>query len=314
MIEWQDHYLAYSQLKAAVYKAEKEALQYRLSQEHTDEEQGGLLANEEGAEDRTSPEGMATPFKALCDAELDKMNQFYASKEGELLDSLGTVKDEIQQVEEEGAFGDIEEDSEDESGESGDDDGGILKRSSKLIKSVVTGGGLGSSAAPRKREGSGEEERFYGDPSGSARRRSSSLSRTHARKRSNTGSEGSSNDALAKVNSRDGLPPETATEIDNQINRTMQAVTSSSSSDVQHHPTEAAGTSKRRQRASSFGASGPSLNDIWTSHSRHAVDMRITFKLRIQALFRDLSQLKEYISLNQSEHWRLLERSAQVVG
>ena len=361
--EWTDHYIAYSTLKAAVYKAEKEALQYRLggagagtstsAQTLDDEERGGLLANEgggsDGTEDQTSSEALAARFRALGDGELAKIESFYEEKEKELYDQLDSLKEEVEQVEEEGAFGDIDEEGsgDDESGESGDEDGaaGLLKKGGKLLRSALGGGGgsnaKGSGSGARRE--SSEEERTSGS-NALARRRSSSLPPkpqiSHGRKRSGTGSDGSnasSTDALRRVDSQtvaaEGeLPPEAVEEIDNQLDRTMLAATPghsgpserksttstrpmmSPSGEVQHvppvSPYSSNGKSARRRRASSFGAgagasnggvgTGASSGDIWSSNSRQAIDMKITFKLRLQGLFRDLSQLKEYVSLNQS--------------
>lgn len=55
--------------------------------------------------------------------------------------------------------------------------------------------------------------------------------------------------------------------------------------------------SQRNARDSSAALSGGE-DTVWWSHSDWAVDTRITFKLRLQALYRELSQLKEYIQLN----------------
>jgi phosphate transporter len=281
-------------------------LQYRLSRDNGDEEQGGLLANADGAEDTTTSEALSARFRAFCDAELQKIETFYRKKEGELFEQLDSIRDDVAQVDEEGAFGDVVEDSDEESGDSGDEDGGFIKKSSKLLKSVV-----GSSSKRRTSES---------DPSGTLRRQSSSFARQHGRKRSGTGSDDSSTDVLVREASRDQdeLPPETTAEIDSQIQSTMQAAApdesqqSQNSSGLAPLPTPSTSrqagpplvspnpfNNRRKSRALSFG--GSSANDIWSSNSRRAVDMRITFKLRIQALFRDLSQLKEYISLNQSK-------------
>lgn len=62
----------------------------------------------------------------------------------------------------------------------------------------------------------------------------------------------------------------------------------------------------------SFSGAASSTNDIWSSNSRHAVDLRITFKLRLQSLFRDLSQLKEYVSLNQTGFRKILKKFDKV--
>lgn len=309
--EWTDYYIAYSTLKSAVYKAEKEALQYRLGSNDGagDEEQGGLLAHTDGNQDTTSSEILSNKFRALCDAELAKIEAFYKDKEKELLEQLDAIKEEVQQVEEEGAFGEMDDESgEDESGESGDEDAGLMKRGSNYIKSA-----LGSTS---KKRDSSEDERGVGSSQGTGmpRRRSSSIP-TKSRKRSqgaSDGSEGGSStfDSLQRVVTPSDLPAEAVEDIDAQLDRTVQAATAGNPSlsnkplpSPRMEPASPYGTATRtRRRASSFGAgrAGGSTNDIWSSNSRHAIDMRITFKLRLQSLFRDLSQLKEYVSLNQS--------------
>lgn len=45
-------------------------------------------------------------------------------------------------------------------------------------------------------------------------------------------------------------------------------------------------------------STGAREDTVWWSNSDWAVDTRITFKLRLQALYRELSQLKEYLRLN----------------
>lgn len=311
--EWTDYYIAYSSLKSAVYKAEKEALQGRVGSSATaDEEQGGLLANADGVNpDTTSSEVLSNKFRTLCDAELSKIEGFYKDKEKELLDQLEAIKEEVEQVEEEGNFGELDdgESGDEESGESGDENDGLVKRGQKLIRSVVSG-------TSKKRDSSDEER---GGPSTFLGRRRSSISRPRKRSHgqgSDASEGGSSNfDVLRRTPSAATaeLPAEAVQDIDDQLERTMQAATNGSAanpslmrttSNAQDpvSPYSGAG-SKRRLRASSFsgGAGASSNNDIWSSNSRHAIDMRITFKLRLQSLFRDLSQLKEYVSLNQSE-------------
>lgn len=343
--EWTNEYINYSSLKSAVYRFEKEALQARLTAEaaNNDDETGALLGGEDGdiehdgeaasaagltgsnrgastssavlppTSGSLTADRLSIKFKALCDAELDKIVKFYQQKEGELLDELDAVNDEARQVEEEGAFGDIADDSDadGESGDSGDEDvtpGTLLKKSTKAIKSA------------------------FGTSSSSTRRRSNSASRAssaqqHGRKRS-MGSEASSGESTSGVaefsglvntdsrgsgvsNSGDAaaqLPPETAAEIDRQLDRTAAAAAPAlnhNQNTISPKPPLTPGLSAKsasRRRASSFGAnSGDAVTDIWASNSRRAIDMRITFKLRLQQLFRELSQLKEYVNLNQSE-------------
>lgn len=328
--EWVDEYINYTALKAAVYRAEKEALVYRNhdQDQQQDEEQATLLGPggaAVGGEASTSDSAAITPdtlsarFKALLDAELSKIEKFYTQKERELFSELDQVKEEVHQVEEEGQFGDFEDESDEESGESDDEDATgatkLLKKSTKLLKSVVGAGPSSAAAAQQqRRRSSGAEDatRPYGH-----KRSGSASSGKLRRQRSHTASDGSnssSTDALGRVNSRDvpHLPPEVTEDIESQINRTMQAATRPGSPADENgvippqspfSPAEG-GSKPLRRRTSSFGGGvikPDSTADIWNSHSRAAQDMRITFKMRLQSLFREVSQLKEYVTLNQSE-------------
>merc|ERR1712093_255346 len=207
--EWQDYYINYQGLKAAVYKAEKEALQTRLSQAPgADEERGGLLANQEessaGGSNLTTDK-LSDKFRGLCDVELKKIESFYHSKEEELLGQLKDIEEEVQQIEEEGQFGTIDDDSDEGSDESGDEgDNGLLKRGSRLLRNVMVGG---SNAKNEAGERYSDEE---GAERPSHRRMSSSHAKRPSRARSSTESNGSvsSNDnaGVAKTGSREDLP------------------------------------------------------------------------------------------------------------
>lgn len=321
--EWVDEYINYTALKAAVYRAEKEALVYRQAdhEQQQDEEQATLLGSG-GASTSDSaaitPDTLSARFKTLLDAELAKIEKFYSRKQSELFSELEQVREEIQQVEEEGQFGDFEEESDEESGESEDEDATgatkLLKKSTRLLKSVVGVAGPSSQHHHHRRRSSVAD----GDHVPFGHRRSGSVSSGKLRReRSHTASDGSnssSTDALGRVGSRDipNLPPEVSEDIEHQINRTMQAATrppspadnnAAAPPESPFSPTE--GPKTLRRRASSFGAGGHvkagSTADIWNSHSRAAQDMRITFKMRLQSLFREISQLKEYVTLNQSK-------------
>lgn len=325
--EWVDEYINYTALKAAVYRAEKEALVYRRGdqEQQQDEEQATLLGHgggpvgAAGTSDSATitPDTLSARFKVLLDAELSKIEKFYTEKERELLAELEQVKEEVHQVEEEGQFGDFESESDEESGESEDEDATgatkLLKKSTRLIKSVV-GASSGHAHHPhhRRRSSGGEDLPSFGH-----RRNGSTSSGKLRAHHSRTASEGSgsSNDALGRVTSRNmpNLPQEVSEDIESQINRTMQAATrpSSPANDASAGPSQpeapfspAEGSRPLRRRTSSFGGLAPghdSTADIWNSHSRAAQDMRITFKMRLQSLFREVSQLKEYVTLNQSK-------------
>lgn len=321
--EWVDEYINYTALKAAVYRAEKEALVYRQGdQEHQQDEEQATLLGSSGAGGSSesaaiTPDTLSARFKTLLDAELAKIEKFYSKKQGELFAELEQVRDEIQQVEEEGQFGDFEDESDEESGDSDNEDENgaakLLKKSTKLFKSVVGAGTSSSHHHPHRRRSSAAE----GDnPSFGHRRNGSASSGKLQRQRSHTASDGSnssSTDALGRVTSRDmpNLPAEVTEDIESQINRTMQAATRPSSpsnakataGEPQSPFSASEGLKPLRRRASSFGdgiGKDVSTADIWNSRSRAAQDMRITFKMRLQSLFREISQLKEYVTLNQS--------------
>jgi phosphate transporter len=368
--EWVDEYINYTALKAAVYRAEKEALVYRNQdqEQQQDEEQASLLGPSGGgggagtagggaaaaAGSSTAGDGIGGPitpdtlsarFKILLDAELAKIENFYSNKEQELFSELDQLKDEVNQVEEEGQFGEFDDDNS-EGEESGDseveEDGAankLLKKSTKLFRSVVGASGSSSSTVPphhHRRRSSVAANDDGTSPYAPHHKRSASSSSNNnklRRQQSHTASEGSGSsiDAINKSTNREmqNLPPEVSEDIESQINRTMQAATRPSSPALGHGQTpissgagggaplqspfsqQDGGVKQLRRRASSFG--GPATaqrmvptSDIWNSSSRQAQDMRITFKLRLQALFRELSQLKEYITLNQSEWYSFI--------
>lgn len=51
---------------------------------------------------------------------------------------------------------------------------------------------------------------------------------------------------------------------------------------------------------------------VWWSNTDWAVDTRITFKLRLQALYRELSQLKQYIQLNMTGFRKITKKCGLV--
>jgi len=63
-----------------------------------------------------------------------------------------------------------------------------------------------------------------------------------------------------------------------------------------------------RKRRLSMASSLDQSISIWTSNSDWAFDTKITFKLRLQNLFRELTQLKQYISLNQTGFRKILKK------
>lgn len=135
-----------------------------------------------------------------------------------------------------------------------------------------------------------EQEQAAGDESDDEAGPSQDLFKKMARRFSSTphsGSGGGNTEAPPALHS---------TPSHSSIPKRPRALSSSSRSSNNEH----------REGDSSTGARE---DTVWWSNSDWAVDTRITFKLRLQALYRELSQLKQYIKLNMTGFRKITKKS-----
>ncbi|GAA6054153.1 hypothetical protein NBRC10513_006151 [Rhodotorula toruloides] len=156
--DWLNNYIAYDALKAQIYKFEKQAV---LQQQHApptsyrDEETDLEHAGEAGG----TKEENERVFVKLLDKELNKITDFYVSKERELLGDLQLLKEDLERLREE------EEESESASrgGAEYSDDEDLAARQHRTARRRrasshgAGGAGLGTSGGSDSEEGEDEE-------------------------------------------------------------------------------------------------------------------------------------------------------------
>ncbi|KAJ1035635.1 hypothetical protein NDA18_000412 [Ustilago nuda] len=328
--DWADKYIAYSNLKKAIYIMEKELPSLpNAPYSDLENESSRLLSNAETSE--TDP-----TFLSLLDKELDKIVQFYLHKDAELRRDLQQLKDDVDSTENQ----DFDDDSDYGMSDEDEDD-------EHLIDTVRTGKASSNRRPsiedlfnqPRKyNEAAREQQRMRegdapsptrkgsratihdganptrpannrnrssqlldssvadpseaGDTSGSARRTRSS---------SNPSQSGKARWASIlrkKPTRRRSLGLMLATTNNNNDNNPNQDPTSSQDrlAPASSDPGE-----------SSFGDDGKTMS-IWTAENDYAIDMRITFKKRITDIFVAMSELKQFVSLNETGMRKILKK------
>ncbi|GAA99969.1 uncharacterized protein L969DRAFT_96586 [Mixia osmundae IAM 14324] len=286
--DWQSSYIAYDQLKSAIYKIEKDQLHELPTS--ADVENARLLA---GSHDRSAA---AQLFVRLLGQELSKIETFYAEKERELLGEVDSLLSEADRVEadEEAylphAFQD-DDASDDDSVDSGPTSRAATstapassRRVNKFAKDIRS---LFTTPSQEKKPSLGRKRRDSSADVFVSGRASTSTGRPRGL------SSASKDTDLIDVG--DIEPDQAHTRSDTQVESVVTAPRPSLSGRL---------SSVRRPRRYSIvtdrtsQAGLPDLAMVWLSNTDFAIDTRITFKLRTQALYRELWQLKQYAALN----------------
>jgi phosphate transporter len=210
-------------------------------------------------------------FSRLLDEELAKVVGFYKEKERELLAEVNSLAQEIARVDTEPALygkADAVVSAEDEDEE--DDDDSIIS-----------------------------------EPSSAGRRRSSSLSRpplqSSSRKRRST-KRLTSRERVTSIGTREpdllGLDDSSTAG----AGTSDHAGPTSEASGHRRMTTESSGPRRRVKRRFSF------LDASWSVPASYLSDTYIALKLRLQGLFRDLSQLGQFASLNYTGFRKILKK------
>ncbi|KAE8218048.1 hypothetical protein CF319_g7997 [Tilletia indica] len=255
--EWANYYLAYSNLKKAIYQIEKEQLYDEnggpsTSYNDTDTESSALLRGTDGSVDAERV------FVPLLDKELTKIVDFYQAKEKELLTDLSVIQRDLEEREDGLAsyydhhFGSAAAD-----GDDGDDDDDDEPESAH-----TTFRSTGRTSAQRTRRPS--LDAIFTDAS-------------------------RYNEAAAQARELRGL----------DTNMTGSA----------HSIRTAPSVVSNDGNAPTRPSAGRRLSARLTPmESDWAIDMRITFKKRINDLFVDISELKQYVELNRTGLKKILKK------
>ncbi|OAV95925.1 hypothetical protein PTTG_04755 [Puccinia triticina 1-1 BBBD Race 1] len=384
--EWQSYYVSYDSLKATIYKIEKDQAsshQKRLRRsnqpsshpsglgpssnlelpDNENNESTGLLENHDESPDQTtstiehhSDPDTLTPsdrmFLELLSQELSKVEQFYQSKQQELIDELNGLTNEIESIEKQGmqliqdsfnqsarSTEEAIEDEDDEEDDDEEDDG----RGDE--------GPSNNSARPRRISPSTKRQQLLKSASifgilpilgfsskASRSRRSKSLSRSRASSTNPTPHRmpKNVNSHLIDVN------PSTSVAATKPASPTTPMATSnaargSTSLDVNTRATQHDSSQQRSaiskwlphspktSRSLSLGSQGPqkrplqsaiapNLSEFWMSNVEFIHDSRVFFKRRITQLFVNLNSLKTYIDLNFTAFRKILKKYDKVFG
>ncbi|SNX87653.1 probable PHO91 - similarity to Pho87p and Pho90p [Melanopsichium pennsylvanicum] len=317
--DWADKYIAYSNLKKSIYIMEKE-IQSIPNAPYSDieNESSGLLSSAHTSDTDKS-------FVPLLDMELNKIVEFYLKKQDELRANLQHLNVDIERTEND----EFQDDS--DFGLSDDDD-----EDQDLMDTVRTGKASTNRRPsiddlfthPRKYNEASRQEQRMRDGSGPSRSRKNSRATDDAsnptahpnnnRNRSSQLldvstdlSEAADTSGFAKRNrSVSNASQNTGSKgrwtgifgkkpVRRQSLGLMHAADDAANS-------AAAGSSEAAD--SSYAADGAKSMSIWTADNDYAIDMRITFKKRITDLFVAMSELKQFVSLNETGMRKILKK------
>jgi len=287
--------LAYDQLKSAIYRLEKEVVYEPNEPQATgqsDLESAGLLRRSQNKDDNGNPteESPAVRiFTALLDGELEKIDSFYREEQDKLLQEVDSLLKDVENVEQSDwqTYENMEDGGSD--ADSDDGEGGTIARRSKFTK------GLTEWLPGQK-------------PSLKKRRKSDFGSTLNRRRRPSSASRASGE------RPEDELPGMDEPIIEEQMDEDERQQAGLDQK-IQHPQSSSKiETPDRMNRRLSISEAS---HTVWNSTSDWATDTKITFKLRIQNLFREISQLMQFSTLNQTgfkkicKKWVVVNRLVQ---
>lgn len=320
--DWADKYIAYSNLKKAIYMMEKELPSVpNAPYSDVENESSGLLQNADTSEtDRA--------FVPLLDKELNKIVEFYLEKDTELRADLQQLKDDLERTENE----DFEDNSDYGMSDDDDDDDALdTVRTAKAsttrrpsIDDVFTHPSKYNEASrqeQRMREGSApsrsrKDSRATTDdghpptrPSNNRNRSSQLLDQStdsveigadtcDLAKRARSSSNASQTGSKARWGSIFGKKP---------VRRRSLGLARAGDDSASNAQDRLAPGSSDAGDSSYAGGDAKSMS-IWTADNDYAIDMRITFKKRITDLFVAMSELKQFVQLNETGMRKILKK------
>ncbi|GAA5961781.1 hypothetical protein JCM3765_004069 [Sporobolomyces pararoseus] len=343
--DWNNHYLAYDALKAQIYKFEKSALDSQTingpptsyRDESTDVE-GAQASNAEAH--KAANEKV---FVDMLDKELNKITDFYVSKEKELLEDLVYLEEDLEKFRE-GHYSDMDydedhrgratsgaSDSEDEdAGEEeegndetpkGDRDGFSKVLTDPREYDAAIRAGRKTLRPSNPRQTSGESLSKKGKPSKSSLKRPSRKSRS----RSTTSETG---DLLGMDDEEEEAEDVEADRNDRRRRSSASEALSSSGRRPSYIPHGSDTVLQGGQSLKKY-RSGGKMRDVaarlsasflaeeeadMTGASDWAIDTKIMYKRRLAALFTSLSELKQFVDLNYTGLSKVTKKYDKITG
>ncbi|CAO1615497.1 unnamed protein product [Sympodiomycopsis kandeliae] len=343
--DWADKYVAYSNLKKAIYNLEQNQDPEDVSSSALDRnddienESVSLLARSNNEADRT--------FVKLLDRELRRICDFYSLKEQDLRREFEKLQNDIEIAERE----DIGSDNEGGDGSDDDDDdqeygarSGIQEPDDSPVN--TTKGTRRTRrdsidalfADPRKYNEASREERKLRDFNSKGNISSSSHSKTQQDPLSPTGKASDPATAPESPLLPEGSNSQNALLIPDESYQPQSPRKRTTSSASQGQRPWSAFFKRRPSQRRSLGVvmndrdgtlSGAGARSdggdssifgenkalsIWTAENDYAIDQRITFKRRITDLFVTFSELKQFVQLNETGLKKILKKYDKTLG
>lgn len=337
--DWADKYVAYSNLKKAIYNLEQDQkvddLPSAGDQRNDDieAESANLLAQSNNEADGI--------FLKLLDRELRRICDFYDFKERELTGDLETLQKDLERAEREDMAGaDMTADSDDDDDD--DEQGRLVNPHDESAPSTVRGRhSVSQSGGGRRRsfEAVFHDPRQYNEASREERQLRGLDNGPKASNAQHSGTGGSGQTLEQQVNS---APTAAETSVPDVLaiaaDRPPRKRTDSSASQngkpwsaffkrrpsqkrslglVSNDPSNLespVGLAGRSDPGdSSVFGEGKSLS-VWTAENDYAIDLRITFKRRITDVFVAMSELKQFVQLNETGMKKILKKYDKILG
>ncbi|KDN52968.1 SPX-domain-containing protein [Tilletiaria anomala UBC 951] len=313
--DWADKYIAYSNLKKSIYNLEKDAVDgqtpagglgtYRDLRDDIENESAALLSGEQRSD--TDP-----IFLPLLDKELRKIVQFYESKEKQIYADVARIEEDLERAENEEMVLESEYDLSDD--DDADDDvdpsaaivqGGMMQKGSRWRRTSLD-------AVVKDPAQYNEASRWQRQIHNSDSEPRQSVTRRGGVEGGDVLGEGLSTGTLSRrrSNSASSWQPNPRWNFFRPRPARKHSVGLFGGGDQQQSSSRLRSDS---ETTSSALGEAKSIN-IWTADNDYAIDVRITFKRRITEIFVALSELQQFVTLNQTGMKKILKKYDKITS
>ncbi|CAO1634374.1 unnamed protein product [Jaminaea pallidilutea] len=297
--DWADKYIAYSNLKKAIYNLEQdqapEDVPTASASDRSDDiesEAATLLGESNSDADKT--------FVKLLNRELRRICDFYAVKEQEFVQDLGKLQRDLEAAERADVSGGSDDEGSDDDDE--EEDGNTTHQS----------------VASRARQRRGSFSALFGQP----RQGGSGDDRDSAQRRGASGAA-----VTLSAEPMTAEPPSSPTStrrrtasMASQSQRPWSAFFKRRPSHKRSlgliDPDEHLSPSGQESEgdSSTFGGANGGNASIWTAENDYAIDLRITFKRRITDVYVAMCELQQFVQLNSTGMKKILKKYEKILG
>lgn len=342
--DWADKYISYSNLKKTIYSLEQDQTGETPIPAGVDDD----IEHESTALLTTSIASADAIFVPLLDKELRRIVGFYGMKEAELQDQLEKLRENLHKAESEDIFV-VDDDYSDEDvmSEAGDADEGFdsLPSTMRATQGRPRKGSMTDlfldplhyneasrkdrelrdwthrPKMQRRRSSKAIVDSAEPEPSGSQQVDSQASTPSRTRRASQTNEDDTAALTHRSRKSSNATNVQTVSRRWSSMfkrrpsaRKTLGLVTSANmSASVSGAPAQEAGRAPESEIGANSSIFGDKALSIWTAENDWAIDMRITYKKRIADLFVELSELKQFVTLNETGFKKILKKYDKII-